>query len=308
MMKIMTAIIAIENGDIDSKIEVGDEVLKAYGSAIYIEVGEQLTLKDLLIGLMLRSGNDAAIVIAKNVAGDMDKFADLMNKKAKEIGMNNSIFYNAHGLENNDGTGNLSTARDMALLTKYAMKNPVFREIFGTKNYKVKTNYKTYVWTNKNKLLHRYDYITGGKTGFTIKARRTLVTTASNNNINLVAVTLNDGNDFQDHITLYETVFKNYTSLKVLDKKLHIKQDNKYQNVELYLNDDIYIPVTNNEEKNIHINYELYDLQKYNDKDNVGKVKIFIGDELVREEKIYVSVPQKEKISLWQKIKRWLKW
>ena len=131
--KIMTCIVTIETADLNEEIEVGEEILKTYGSAIYIEVGEKLTLKDLLYGLMLRSGNDAAVVIAKNVAGSMENFALLMNEMANKIGMKNSYFYNAHGLEEDNDTGNLSTAYDMALLTKYAMKNKTFREIFGTK-------------------------------------------------------------------------------------------------------------------------------------------------------------------------------
>ena len=94
--KIMTAVIALEYGDLDTLVEVGDEVLKAYGSAIYIEVGEELTLKDLLYGLMLRSGNDAAIEIAYAVAGNMESFVHLMNEKAKDLGMKNTIFYNNH--------------------------------------------------------------------------------------------------------------------------------------------------------------------------------------------------------------------
>ena len=193
----MTAIVTIEYADLDKNVEVGDEILEAYGSAIYIELGEKLTLRDLLYGLMLRSGNDAAVVIAKNVAGSMDNFAMMMNEMASKIGMKNTYFYNAHGLEEEDGSGNTSTAYDMALLTKYAMTNSEFRKIFGTKKYTVKSNYKTYTWVSKNKLIHDYDFITGGKTGFTEKARRTLVTTGSNNNINLVVVTLNDPNDFR---------------------------------------------------------------------------------------------------------------
>ena len=216
--KIMTAIVTIEYADIDKTVTVGEEILEAYGSAIYIELGEKLTLRDLLYGLMLRSGNDAAMVIANNVAGSMEAFAMLMNEMANKIGMEETYFYNAHGLEESNGSGNTSSAYDMALLTKYAMENETFKEIFGTKKYQVKTNYKTYSWTSKNKLIHNYDFITGGKTGFTEKARRTLVTTGSNNNINLVIVTLNDPNDFQDHLALYEQIFRNYEAVKVLDK------------------------------------------------------------------------------------------
>ena len=202
--KIMTAIVTIENIDIDKEITVGEEVLKAYGSAIYINVGEKITIRDLLYGLIMRSGNDAAVVLAQNVAGSMEGFAHLMNELASNIGMKNSNFVNAHGLEENDGSANYSTAYDMALITKYAMNNKTFREIFGTKKHVAKSSDKTYSWINKNKLLCNEDYITGGKTGFTKKARRTLVTTASRNNINVVVVTLNDSNDFFDHKNMYE--------------------------------------------------------------------------------------------------------
>ena len=306
----MTAIVTIEYADLDSVVEVGEEILEAYGSAIYIELGEKLTLRDLLYGLMLRSGNDAAVVIAKNVAGSMENFAMMMNEMANKIGMKETYFYNAHGLEESDGSGNTSTAYDMALLTKYAMANAEFREIFGTKNYTVKTNYKTYTWVSKNKLIHSYDFITGGKTGFTEKARRTLVTTGSNNNINLVVVTLNDPNDFQDHLTLYEQIFREYEAVKVIDKdKFEVKQDNVYKGDTLYVLDDIYVPVTKEEKKNLRIEYELYKDNTYVDGDKVGNVLVYLDDEVIRQENIYVLVSEKgEELSWWERLLRWIKW
>ena len=308
--KIMTAIVAIEYGNLDDTYEVSEEVLDAYGSAIYIEMGEKLTLKDLLYGLMLRSGNDAAVVIAKNIAGSMEAFAMLMNETASKIGMTNSYFYNAHGLEESDGTANLSTAYDMALLTKYAMENETFREIFATKNYSVKTNKKSYSWTNKNRLLHEYDFITGGKTGFTKKARRTLVTTASSNNIDLVVVTLNDPNDFEDHLTLYTEIFKKYEAIKVLDKKnFKIKEDTEYKNDTLYIKDDVYIPVLKEEKNSISIKYELFKNNNYMNGDVVGSAKIYIKEELVKEVNIYVEKNKElENLSWWDKLLRWLGW
>ena len=307
--KIMTCIIAIENGDLDEKILVGEEVLKAYGSAIYIEVGETLTLKDLLMGLMLRSGNDAAIVIANNVAKNIDEFVLLMNEKAQDIGMLHTYFYNPHGLEESNGLGNKSTARDMALLTKYAMQNRVFREIFATKKYQVKTNYKTYNWINKNKLLHQYDFINGGKTGYTKKAHRTLVTTAKQNNLNLVIVTLNDGNDFADHITLYRNIFKKYESFLVLDKEnVKIKNDNIYNNYKLYLNRDIVLAILPKEKKDIRLEYKLYNNTKFYDGDNIGYVEVYLADKLIETEKIYISIPKSSPKSWWQKLFGWLKW
>lgn len=306
--KILTAIVTIENVDINKNVLVGEEVLKAYGSAVYIEVGEKLTIKDLLYGLMLRSGNDAAIVLAKNVAGSNDNFAKLMNKLATDIGMKNSYFINPHGLEDNDGNGNISTAKDMALLTRYAMKNKVFREIFGTKKYTVKTNYKTYSWTNKNKLLLSEDYITGGKTGFTKKAHRTLVTTGSRNNINVVIVTLNDGNDFIDHKNMYEEIFRKYKSVKVLDKdKIRIKGEKLYKDNTLYINNDIYVSVLSDKDK-IEIDYNIYENKKYRDNDVVGKVKIKLNDKVVRVEDVYVKVKEVKHKSWWVKLKEWLRW
>ena len=113
--KIMTCIIALEKGDLTSIRKVGEEVLKAYGSAIYLSLEEEITLKDLLYGLMLRSGNDAAIEIAYHISGSMEDFVALMNQKAYELGMTNTKFLNNHGLEENDGSGNTSTAKDMAV-------------------------------------------------------------------------------------------------------------------------------------------------------------------------------------------------
>ena len=191
--KIMTAIIAIESGKLDDTVIVDEIVNKAYGSGIYIKPGEEIKLRDLVYGLMLRSGNDAALMIAKYVGNDVDSFVLKMNEKAKEIGMKNTTFNNPSGLDNEEG--NYSTSYDMAILTSYAMKNSEYKKIVGTKKYKFTTNMNSYVFKNKNKLLHNYKYATGGKTGFTEKARRTLVTTASNNNMDIVVVTLNDGND-----------------------------------------------------------------------------------------------------------------
>ncbi len=307
--KIMTAIVTIENTDIDKEVTVGEEVLKAYGSAIYINVGEKITIKDLLYGLMLRSGNDAATVLAFNCAGSMEGFANLMNELASNIGMKNSNFVNSHGLEENDGKANVSTARDMAILTKFAMNNKTFREIFATKKYTAETSEKTYNWTNKNKLLHSEDYITGGKTGFTEKARRTLVTTASRNNMNVVVVTLNDGNDFNDHKNMYEEIFRTYKALKLLDKnKIVIKEENVYKDNILYLDEDIYVSVKNKKDK-IDIEYNLYKDIKYSSGDIVGYVLIKLNNKSIRKENIYIRVfDKKENLSFWDKLKRWLGW
>lgn len=299
--KIMTAVIAIESGKLDKTITVDDTILKSYGSGIYIEVGEKLTLRELLYGLMLRSGNDAALMCAKYVGGTVDNFVKQMNKKANELGMINTTFVNPSGLDNSD-SGNYSTAYDMALLTKYAMKYEDYRKIVSTKSYTLKTNKKTYVWKNKNKLLN-YDYVTGGKTGYTEKAKRTLVSTASRDNINLIVVTIRDSDDWNTHKSLYEETFANYKSYKFLDKnKFKISKD-KYYKGKLYIKNDVYIPVREDELNKISGKVKLKKLSKYKNGTKVGKYQIYLDKSLLYEEDIYIKVKNSKKASKTSKIK-----
>lgn len=299
--KIMTAIVAIENADVNSTVTIGEEITKAYGSGIYIKQGEEITLESLLYGLMLRSGNDAALAIANYVGGDIDNFVEMMNEKAVEIGMKNTTFNNPHGLDENGG--NLSTAYDMALLTSYAMQNENYRKIVSTKKYALRTNMNYYSWINKHKLLHSHNYITGGKTGFTDIAKRTLVTTASKDNINLVVVTLNDGNDFVDHINLFEEAFANYSNYNILKKgEIEIIDENYYTD-KLYINNDFNYSLNNNEQNNVLLNFKLEKKKNYNNNDEVGIVEVLINNQKVHEEKIYVE--KKEDLSFWDKLKAW---
>ncbi len=284
--KIMTAIIAIESGKIDDVVTVDDTILKAYGSGVYIEIGEKIKLKDLVYGLMLRSGNDAALMIAKYVGGSVEEFAKLMNIKAEKIGMKNTKFLNPHGLD--EETENISTSYDMALLTSYAMKNETYKKIVGTKNYKVTTDKKTYVWKNKNRLLHEYKYTTGGKTGFTKKARRTLVTTASKNNMNLVVVTLNDPNDFLEHKESFEYVFKNFTKYRILNKKTFKVSDNRFDG-KLYIKNDYYYLLKESEKDKMSLKVKLEEDTK-NIKNNVaGVVEVMFDNKKIHEETIYLE-------------------
>ncbi len=298
--KIMTCLIALEYADIDSKVKVDDTVLKSYGSGIYIEIGEHMTLKDMLYGLMLRSGNDAAMMIAKYVSGSMENFVSLMNEKAASLGMKNTLFINSSGLEDKDGNGNISTAYDMALLMAYAMQNKTFKTIVSTKDITVKTDYKTYVWHNKNKLLSMYKYTTGGKTGFTEKARRTLVTSASMDNKNLVIVTLNDGNDFLDHKNLYEENFRKYDRELVLDKENFKVEDNYYDGT-LYIDRDVYVLKKNKED--ISVKYEIMKNPNALEGDVVGKAIISIDGKEVIEKNIMLSKSiKKEKKGFFRKL------
>ena len=227
--KIMTCILAIEYGNLDDEFKVDKEVLAAYGSSIYLKQGQIVSLKDLLYGLMLRSGNDAAVEIANHVAGSNEKFVKLMNEKASEIGMRNTVFHNPSGLDEKD-EGNLSTAHDMAVLMSYAMRNEVFKTISASRYYTSSWNLR---WQNKNKLLFDYPFTTGGKTGFTSKAGRTLVSTAEHEGIKSIVVTLNMKDDFSFHKEKHTEVFQTIEVVTLLKKgdisvngkKVHIDKE-----------------------------------------------------------------------------------
>lgn len=305
--KIMTAVLAIESGNLDDKIVVDDVISSAYGSAIYLQKGEELTLRDLVYGLMLRSGNDAALAIAKYVGGNVDHFVEMMNNKASEIGMKNTQFNNPHGLDADKG--NFSTAYDMAILTSYAMQLPEYKLITGTKSYSLKTNKNVYKWNNKNKLLKMYKYTTGGKTGFTDKARRTLVTTASYNNVNLVVVTLNDGNDFVDHMNLFKYGFDNYVNYEIIKSgNIYIYDDYFYDNYQLYTDKDFNYIINSKEKPNIVLNFNLEKKRTFKENDKVGEIIVKLNDLEIHRQDIYVK--NKEEItkkSFFQKVKEWFK-
>lgn len=305
--KIMTAIVSIENKNIEDKVTIGEEINGAYGSGIYIKQGEELTMKDLLYGLMLRSGNDAALAIAYHTSGSVSKFVEKMNEKARELGMTNSTFHNPSGLDQEEG--NYSTAYDMALLMKYAYQNETFKTIIKTKQYKLTTNKNTYSWTNKHKLLTSYQYTTGGKTGFTEKARRTLVTTASKDNLNLVVVTLNDGNDWEDHKNLFEYGFATYKSYELLKEgTINIYDEVYYADYDLYIKENFTYALTEEEREQIILKFELEKMRIIENDSVVGVARVFLGDTEIGTREIFVREKEEEqKKSNFQKWIDWLK-
>ena len=282
--KIMTAIVTIENIDINKKVTVGEEILKSYGSSVYLTIGEEITIKDLLYGLMLRSGNDAAVVLEKNVSNN---FIELMNNKAKEIGMENTIFENPSGLD--EKTKNYSTSYDMALLQSYAMKNEEFKKIVGTKIYKTNTINKNYIWENKNKLLRNYKYCIGGKTGFTKLAGRTLVTSASKDNINLAVVTLNMGGDFSYHEYLYETYFSLYDKYKILNKNKMYVDNETY-----YIKNDFYYLLKEEEIDKLKLKINIDTNKK------IGYIEVLLDNKVIHKENMVYE--KNKKISWWRRL------
>lgn len=200
--KIMTALVAIEHGDLDAVYTVTAQDM-AEGSSMYLRVGDKLTLEELLYGLLLVSGNDAALAVAHCVSGTEEDFVALMNQTAHSLGMTHSSFANPNGL---DAEGHYASARDMAVLMAEAMQNEVFRRMVSTEYITIGERYLK----NHNKLLQIYEGCIGGKTGFTKAAGRTLVSAAEREGMTLICVTLKDGDDWNDHMTLFDYGFANY--------------------------------------------------------------------------------------------------
>ena len=293
--KIMTCMIVLENIDLNHEITVGDEVLKMYGTNIYIEPGEVLTVKDLLYGLMLRSGNDAAEVLATHTFPTYDEFILKMNEKAKEIGMKDTSFSNPHGLD--EESENYSTAYDMALLSQYAYHNPVYQEIISTKKYSTKSSIKSYLWYNRMNLLTEYSNCIGGKNGYTPKAGKTLVSIAKKDDLTLTIVSLKDSNLYQNHKSLYEKYFHLYHNYKIIDSNSFFVDPSLVNHRSLFVKDDFVYPLKEDELSKIST------LVKINDHSSVGEVEISFQEEIVGKVSLYEkSKKKKERKTFFQKI------
>lgn len=308
--KIMTAILAIESGKLDETVTVSKRAEGTEGSSLYLVVGEKLTLRDLVYGLMLRSGNDAAIAIAEHVGGSVEGFVFLMNEKAEEIGMSNTLFRNPHGLDTDED--HLSSAYDMALLTQYAMENEEYREISSTKDYRSKGD-KVRVFHNKNRLLtEKYSYSTGGKTGYTKLAKRTLVSTASKDGLDLIAVTLNAPDDWDDHMHMFNWGFEHYSLERLVSKgKLKSKVDPFYEG-NLYVPYDVVYPLTTEEKSQLQSALTLKNPPKrgkFTDQellDPIGKLAFTVDGKTIESIPLYYQAQEEEHVSLFQKIGRLL--
>lgn len=205
--KIMTALVALENADINQTFTVSETACKVEGTQIGLLAGDQISLNDLLHMLMMKSANDAAQTIAENISGSLEAFAELMNERAKQMGLTHTHFENPHGLPSDN---HYTTARELALIAAEALKNDTFAQIVSTK--KKKLDYHGLVIENSNRLLSSYEYTTGVKTGFTKAAGRCLVTSAKKDGVTLINVTLDDGNDWQDHTEMFEEGFRRVSS------------------------------------------------------------------------------------------------
>jgi len=292
--KILTAIVVIENCDLTQTITVSSKTIGIEGSSIYLEEGEILSVKDLLYGLMLRSGNDCAVTLAVHCSGSIDKFATLMNETAFKIGALNSNFTNPHGLHDDN---HYTTAYDLALISCYAMKNPIFREIVGTKVINIPHTTRNYdrKLINKNKMLNEFDGSTGIKTGFTKKAGRCLVSSCIRNGMELICVVLNCPPMFERSKALLSDGFSKYSMVKLFESDniidfLPVKGTTKECGV--YIKKDIRLPLTNAEKENLEIEYDYpkeIDLPIKKDQE-IGSIKIYCQNNLIFTEKIYTII------------------
>jgi len=304
--KIMTAITAIENcDDLDKTFEISPKSVGISGTSIYLRKGEIMSIRDLLYGLMLVSGNDASVAIGEHIAGNTKKFVALMNETAQKIGAKNSHFDNTHGL---DSATHYTTAQDLALITSYALENEIFKEIVSTKNTKIVSEAgKTRYLKNKNKLLSNMEGCCGVKTGFTDDAGRCLVSACEREGMTLVCVVLNCGPMFEDSRTLLENGFNEY---KMIDLTSGYSYDNlikvvggKQENCKIGTKEKFFYPLKEGEISKVDYVYNIQkNMEAPVDKgEEIGEIKIFIDNNLIFSEKVF-TMETIRRNSIWSKI------
>lgn len=296
--KIMTSLIIIENCNLDETVEISKKAAGTGGSRLGLKTGDKITIRNLLYGLMLYSGNDTAVALAEYAGGDIEGFSNLMNNRAKELGLKNTHFITPHGL---DADEHYTTAYELAILTNYALNNETFRKIVGTKTYTVIINNSPKTITNTNELLGNLNGVYGVKTGFTNGANRCLVTSCKRNNLDIICVVLGaDTKKFrtQDSIKLIEYTFKTFIPVYVQglinDKFEQWKKENLKnfkilkgvnQNIDIKINPIKYdtIPIKNELIKNLNVYINCTQILEAPilENNHLGEIKIFANDELI---------------------------
>ena len=257
--KIMTAFLAIENGTLDKKVKVSANASGVEGSSIYLASGEMISLRDLVYGLMLRSGNDAAIAISEAIGGSTDNFVIMMNKKARELGACNTHFMNPNGLHDQE---HYTTAKDMALIARAAMKNSEFKKIAATKSWVTDRGEGKYnYFYNKNKVVYQYNGGTGIKIGYTKAAGRTLVASSERDGMELICVVMNAPDWFQDTYKLMDYAYSQFETAKVVGGQHPIKAVKVWEGSKNFAligsKEDILCPIKKGSDSEITIEYVL---------------------------------------------------
>ena len=280
--KIVTAITVIDNTDLNNMISIPKQAVGIEGSSIYLKEGELLTVKELLYGLMLRSGNDSAVALAIHVGGSLENFASLMNEKAKSIGAYNSNFVTPHGL---DAKNHYTTPYDLAMITAYALNDTTFSEIVNSKAAKIgdKSRGNERILYNKNKLLNNYEFADGVKTGFTKKAGRCFVGSATKEGMQLIGVVLNCGQMFEETQKMLEYGFKNFCLKTVVPKNKIFKINHKDKTLYLKSQNEINIVLKRDDSEKSLVEFEI-------DTTNISdpKLKISFAKKLLFSQKLSI--------------------
>ena len=295
----MTAIVVIENLDLSKIIEVSSKSSGTGGSRLGLSKNDKISVEHLLYGLMLCSGNDAAVALAESTAGSVENFSILMNKKAKELHLSNTNFVTPHGLDNDN---HYTTALDLAIITDYSLENKIFSKIVNTKKYTILINNKPKTISNTNELLGNYEGIYGVKTGFTNGANRCLVTSCRKNNLDFICIVLGcdtKKDRTKDSITLLDYAFNNFSLVntkdfaqKKFDEWLIIHKNSffinkgKTQNFNLYLDENDFpfsnIAINNSDKNNINVEISISSYLEAPLKNNttIGNMKLFINNQI----------------------------
>lgn len=242
LTKVWTALTVLDNASLTDEVTISSTAAIQEGSSLYLQPGEVWTVNSLLHGLLLRSGNDAAYALAEYAGGSVDGFTDMMNEKFQVAGLENSHFTNPSGLHHDE---HYSSAFDMANMFRLALQNEQFKEIASAKTYKPKE--RNVRWGNKHKLLHYNDYAIAGKTGYTKRAGRTLVTYFKEKNKEIIVVTLNHSDDWNYHAGIAERIFANYDTVKVVEKGKY----QLFQKDVIEVKQDHYLLVTKEEQEKL---------------------------------------------------------
>lgn len=304
--KIMTAIVIIENCDLNETIKPKPEWCAIEGSSMYLDYNKTYTVRELLTGMLLVSGNDAATALACHLSGDERSFSARMNEKAKQLGLKNTSFRNPHGL---DDPEHYSTAHDLAVLASYCMENEQFKQIVSSYSAKIKD--RTYY--NHNKLLVTYDGCIGLKTGYTIAAGRTLVSCAERNGMRLICVTLSAADDWNDHKKMLDYGFDNYimNTYGPDSFKLELPVSSAAEDTASAVPENTLRLLTKKEDK-VDVKLEAPRILFAGGikGEKVGKLTIFVNGELAAEQNLVytesVPVDSSEHLTAWEHLQRLL--
>lgn len=282
--KIMTGLLIVEDCDLSAEVAVPPEAEGMEGSSMYLRAGEILTVEQLLYGMMLHSGNDAAVTLAMYHSGSLECFSEKMNEKAQQLGLKNTHFSNPHGL---DSEKNYSTAADLGKLTAYAMENTVFCQIVSTKQI----SFDRWSLTNHNKLLWRYEGAVGVKTGYTKAAGRILVSAAERNGRRLIAVTIHDPNDWADHAALLDYGFSAFEDQLLAEAGQIMASVPVLCGAEKYISavvrEAVLVPAAQEETLEIRVNVPPLVFAPVMAGETAGSVEVLADDVVIAEHPLY---------------------